>query len=149
MEKLTNPEWPLLIKFFNQVDIDCLDFTGIIARQTMNFELFSTAIGDKPYACKSLRVLNLSQNQLHKEHAKILAGDLETNKTLEVLDLSHNHFGVYGTILLAGALEKNTSLKKLNMFKNNFDVDGARAIGKMLKVNSNIEWLDIGHNRIR
>ena len=126
-----------------------MDLSGVLVRQLNNFELISTAIGEKPYACKSLRVLNLSQNQLTKEHAKILAQDLETNKTIEVLDLSHNNFGVYGTILIAGALEKNTSVKKLNMFKNNFDVDGARAIGKLLKANSNIEWLDIGHNRIR
>jgi len=135
--------------FSIKFDIGNINFRQCFKNCLPDMELFATAIGNKPYACKNIRVLNLSMNNLTKEHAKLLAPELQDNKTIEVLDLSHNQFGVYGTTLIASALEKNTSVKTLNMFKNKFDVDGARAIGKLLKANQNIEWLDIGHNRIR
>jgi Ran GTPase-activating protein (RanGAP) involved in mRNA processing and transport len=49
-------------------------------------------------------VLNLSQNQLTKEHAKLLAPAFEENSSIQILDLSQNLFGVYGTTLIAQAL---------------------------------------------
>ena len=107
------------------------------------------AIGDKPYKCKGLKSLNLSRNNLNKEHTKLLAEAMEENSTLEFLDISQNILGVYGVTLIARSLHKNKTLKGLNLFKNTLDVDGSRALGEMLKVNSTIEWLDVAHNRIR
>ena len=142
------PVWPKFLEFLNKCDIHTLNLgkTGLNGSQ---FELITVAISNKPYSCKSLKVLNLSNNKLDKENAKLLAPAMEENTSIEFLDMSQNKLGVYGVTLLARALHKNKTLKGLNLFKNTLDVDGSRALGEMLKVNSTIEWLDVAHNRIR
>ena len=115
-----------------------------------SIELYAWSIGKNPVSpCKTLKILNLSKNDITKEGAKILAPALEENKSLEYLDLSQNRLGVYGMQLIAQSLKKNQTLKGLNLFKNIIDVDGARALRELLKVNRSLEFLDIGHNRIR
>ena len=140
--------WPKFIEFLNVCDINTLNLSNV-KLSASNFELVTVAISNQPYKCKSLKVLNLSNNNLNKEHAKLLAPAIEENTSLEFLDMSQNRLGVYGVTLLARALQKNKTLKGLNLFKNTLDVDGSRALGEMLKVNSTIEWLDVAHNRIR
>jgi hypothetical protein len=146
--KLPNPTWPKLIRFMKNTDITHLNLSN--SDLFLNsFEILTVAIGSNPKACKNLKTLNLSNNKLDKEKAKLLAPALEENKTITFLDLSQNKLGVFGTYLIAKALENNTTITGLNLFKNSIDVDGSRAIGNLLKVSSSLEWLDVGHNRIR
>jgi len=146
--KLNQPVWPKFIEFLNKCDLHTLNLSNCLLNGDQ-FELITVAISNQPYKCKSLKVLNLSNNWLNKEHAKLLAPAMEENSTIEFLDMSQNNLGVYGVTLLARSLQKNSTLKGLNLFKNTLDVDGSRALGEMLKVNSTIEFLDVAHNRIR
>ena len=100
-------------------------------------------------AC-TLTTLNISGNQLRKEGAKALAGELDHNSTLLALDLSNNKIGVSGTQAMAGVLgSKNSSLRYLNLSNNNSDVDGARSLKVALASNSTLRHLDVGYNRLR
>ena len=113
-------------------------------------ELFAAGLYENPVAeTTKLRVLNLRNNKILKEGAKLLAPALAGNKTLEVLDLSECKIGVSGTAAIAEALMKNNTLKTLNLYRNRIDVDGARAIRELLKCNTTLEFLDVGYNRLR
>mmetsp|Transcript_4973 Transcript_4973/g.3591 ORF Transcript_4973/g.3591 Transcript_4973/m.3591 type:complete len:193 (+) Transcript_4973:1918-2496(+) len=118
-----------------------------------DMELFSNCIYNEienyPYPQTSLKVLNLSRNNITKEGSKIIAASLGKNKSLEVLDLSQCKLGVSGTVAIANALLSNNTLKSLNLYRNIVDVDGARSLRELLKVNKKIEFLDLGHNRLR
>lgn len=70
-----------------------------------NIEFITVALSNQAHKCKSLKVLNLSNNQITKEHAKLLAPAIEENTTLEFLDMSQNRLGVYGVTLLARSLQ--------------------------------------------
>jgi hypothetical protein len=59
-EKLLDPKWPDFIQFLGEENIEYLNMQYCWSLTKNNFELFTTAIGNKPYPCKSLRVLNLS-----------------------------------------------------------------------------------------
>jgi Ran GTPase-activating protein (RanGAP) involved in mRNA processing and transport len=51
--------------------------------------MYSYILGKNKIApCSSLRILNLSQNRIASEGAKILASALKKNKSLVFLDLS-------------------------------------------------------------
>ena len=78
-----------------------------------------------PIGKTSVKMLNLSRNQINKEGAKILAEVLKDNGTIETLDLSGNNLGVSGTKAIAESLMTNTCLQHLNLYSNKVDVDGA------------------------
>ena len=100
-EKLSDPEWPVFIKFVQTCHNEHLNLRGVFRGTRKSVELLSTALSLKPEPCKSLRILNLSMNNLDKENAKLLSPALAENTSVEVLDLSNNNFGVYGITLLS------------------------------------------------
>ena len=63
----------------------------------------------------SLRVLELTNNNLNSPGVSVLARALEYNKTLRSLDISDNDFGPSGTDALANALRVNSSLETLRL----------------------------------
>lgn len=52
-EKLPDPQWPYFIQFLNQCSIESLDLSGNNIGSGY-FETITTAISNKPYACKDL-----------------------------------------------------------------------------------------------
>mmetsp|Transcript_33479 Transcript_33479/g.38036 ORF Transcript_33479/g.38036 Transcript_33479/m.38036 type:complete len:107 (+) Transcript_33479:1245-1565(+) len=65
----------------------------------------------------TLKVLNLSDNQLNVQSCKELAKILELNSTLEFIDLSKNELLGRGIIELARELENNTTLETIKIGK--------------------------------
>lgn len=64
-----------------------------------NIEVISYAIGKNPFKNgiqDTIKILNLSNNNLTKDGAKILALALEVNTTIEFLDLSQNELKACG-----------------------------------------------------
>ena len=95
-----------------------------------------------------LELLDISNNQISKQGAKVLASLEGTLDKLATLNLSHCKLGVSGasSILNCKALP---ALKALNLFANMIDVDGARAVSNHLSKPHTLEILDIGYNRIK
>ena len=101
--------------------------------QPKSAELWATAIGKNPVSqVLNLKTLNLANNKIKLEGAKLLAEGLKHNSSIEYLDLSQNNLQVYGAKQITESLHDNTKLKGLNLFRNTLDVDGARAVGMLL-----------------
>lgn len=54
-------------------------------------ELWSTILGKNPIENCKLKVLDLSNNKIGIDGAKVLASAFEHNTSIEVLDLSNNN----------------------------------------------------------
>lgn len=80
----------MFIQFLNKCSLPSLDLSKCDVNSKSWFEQVTVGISLKPYACKDLKVLNLAQNNLTKECAKLLSPALKENKTIEFLDLSSN-----------------------------------------------------------
>ena len=156
MPKFNEPKpekWPEFINFIgsDNFTLQNLDLSKSSINKE-NIELITYSIGQNPFrgaAQNTIKILNLQNNNLTIDGAKILAIGLKANKTIEYLDLSHNQLKACGGQRIAQALHENSCLRGLNLYKNTLDVDGTCAIRDLLKVNPSIEFLDIGHNRIR
>ena len=89
-EKLHDPEKNapkfLNMMLMNQVEVLDIKKSNILSN---GLEMYSYILGKNKIApCSSLRILNLSQNRIASEGAKILASALKKNKSLVFLDLS-------------------------------------------------------------
>lgn len=120
-----------------------------------------------------LRELNLYNNQLGPQGAKLVAGVLKVNTSLTLLAIASNKIGVEGGTAIAEmlsvnrtlatlyifnnqlgnsgndivkALESNSSLTFLDIRANNLLVDWTRLVHEMLKKNSSITYLNAEHN---
>lgn len=78
----------------------------------------------------------------------VLCEAVKRNTTLRVLDVSHNNLGPTGGILIAKALEENSSLAELNLLENVLDEDVAVALGSMLAVNTGLKSLNLSCNNL-
>jgi Ran GTPase-activating protein (RanGAP) involved in mRNA processing and transport len=126
----------------------------------------------------SITHLNLAGNLIGGEHGMVVfAKALHTNKTLKTLNLCQNNIGFNGIIFLAAALRVNDSLKHLGLGKNNINAaamqelclalmsntalthlllfsnciedKGAEALANLLLANSTIVTLDLYANNIK
>ena len=77
-----------------------------------------------------LEDLKIASNELDDHGAPLLSEGIKNTKTLKVLDISHNNIGPSGTTTIANALSSNTSLEELYMYDHNFvEQDAAKALG--------------------
>jgi len=119
------------------------------ALSVKDVETIAFMLANNPFGQSKLQSLQLQQNEIKKEGAKLLAPALKINSSLQYLNLSSCKLGVSGMVNICEALQTNSTLKALSLYRNVFDVDGARALGTTLKTNSSLRFLDVGHNRIR
>ena len=89
----------------------------------------------------TLRVLNLSGNQIRSEGAVALAKMLKKNNSLEVLYLIRCSIDSSGGVELGTALERNKTLRKLRLSGNALGGDGVRGLCVGLENNSSLEDL--------
>ncbi|XP_002162137.3 leucine-rich repeat-containing protein 45 isoform X1 [Hydra vulgaris] len=83
----------------------------------------------------SLRILNLSNNQISHEGCHELASALKRNKTLSALDLRWNNVGVLGGRSLLSALAHNKYIIDLQLAGNNIPTDSLKAIATAVQRN--------------
>ncbi|ODN85879.1 hypothetical protein L198_07444 [Cryptococcus wingfieldii CBS 7118] len=110
---------------------------------------------------RTLKVLNLSSNNIPPSGLVLLAEALKYNTTLETLDLSNNPccstptFGTAGTGVTEGiegvqalrmAFTINTSLKRLFLSNTNLTNEGAIALAEFLPESKSLLHLDLTEN---
>ena len=96
----------------------------------------------------TLRLLDLSRNNICDCGAKALAEVLKTHETLEKIFLTCNNIGDLGAKVIGMALEVNSTLTHLVMRGNDISDDGAKALGEALKHNRGLQMLDLHGNQI-
>ncbi|XP_033734662.1 leucine-rich repeat-containing protein 74B-like isoform X2 [Pecten maximus] len=96
----------------------------------------------------SLRVLDLSHNDLEMEGGQHLGPAIATNDTIEILDISWNHLAYDGVKAVAEGLKENTSIKNLNVSWNGIGDEGALCVVRAANVNETLEILQMDANRI-
>ena len=97
---------------------------------------------------QTLQTLNISSNDIQVDGAKAMAKALHENQTLQTLNISSNHIQVDGAKAMAKALHENQTLQTLNISSNNIQVDGAKALAEALHENKALQYLDISNNKI-
>ena len=92
-------------------------------------------------AGSTIRILNLSGNNIGPAGAACLAKGLAGSQVLELLDVSSNVFGVAGANHIAVALTQNRSLQVLNVNSTQIARSGLRALLSALAYNSTLSIL--------
>jgi Ran GTPase-activating protein (RanGAP) involved in mRNA processing and transport len=99
---------------------------------------------------RTLRVLDLSKNQIGWRGAHSLATLLQEDCIIEDLDLSHNRLGekdeTTGAEALGVALQQNRSLLRLNLNDNQLCGDALVHIAGGVAVNQNIQHISVFQN---
>jgi len=94
----------------------------------------------------SLRVLDLSNNELCPAGGAALAEGLKGSSTLTKLDLSSNGLGPKECFTIAGALRVNRSLTTLVLQGNKLGPKSGVALAEALKINGSLTSLDLTAN---
>ncbi|GFH49087.1 hypothetical protein CTEN210_05563 [Chaetoceros tenuissimus] len=94
---------------------------------------------------RTIRNLDLGQNNLGFETCKVLAESLKENETLEYLSLESNPLYKIEK-LLAEIVTTNKSLKHFSLFKCSLTVEGGKLIAKAMAENSSLLCLEYGSN---
>jgi hypothetical protein len=106
----------------------------------LSFAAYHSIIFSSPlyatYQAMTKNILISSNNNYH-------------NKSLKILDLSNNNIGKNYIKELAKIIKYNKSLTKLNLSKNNIDDQGAEDLSKALKENETLKVLDLSENYIK
>lgn len=98
---------------------------------------------------RTLRVLNLSDNNIEMQGLVALAEALKYNSTLETLDLSHNACsgpGLEGITTLRQAFALNSNLKRLFLNDTDLSSEGAIALAEFLPEARSLIHLDLTEN---
>lgn len=93
--------------------------------------------------------LSLKNSQINPEQSKLLADGFKSNHSLKILDLSGNNLGYIGAKYIADALVKNIGIISLDISRNNIEEAGAIFLANMLKVNNSLIALNLSNNNIK
>ncbi|XP_058511156.1 leucine-rich repeat-containing protein 74A isoform X1 [Ochotona princeps] len=94
-----------------------------------------------------LQELNISDNDLGLEGAKIISDFLQRNiSSLWKLKLSGNNFKEESAALLSQALSSNYQIKKMNLSHNQLSDTGGEQLGQMLAINVGLQTLNLSWN---
>jgi len=98
----------------------------------------------------SIHHLNLSNNQLGNDGAKMIAKVLESNTTITDFELNDNDIGHEGAEALANAIDENSgsTIAHLNLSHNKIGDVGATRMANMLRSNTKIIRLILSNNDI-
>ena len=97
-----------------------------------------------------LEELHIRYNKLGYHGAELLSEGITNTKTLRVLDINDNNIGPSGTTAIANALSNNTSLEELYMllYDDNFiGQDVAKALGSAIINNKTLKRLSL-HGKV-
>lgn len=108
--------------------------------KSLHFELFNY---------NNIIKLLLRNSQINPEQSKLLADGFKSNNSLKILDLSGNNIGYIGAKHIADALVKNTGVISLDISRNNIEEAGAIFLANMLKVNNSLIALNLSNNNIK
>ena len=100
------------------------------------------------YNNRTIRTLDISNNNIRYLEAQEIARALHENQTLQTLNISCNNLQVDGAKAMAEALHENQTLKTLNISSNNIQVYGAKVMAKALLENKALQYLDISNSNI-
>ncbi|PWN50017.1 hypothetical protein IE53DRAFT_374837 [Violaceomyces palustris] len=98
---------------------------------------------------RTLRVLNLSDNNIEMPGLVAIAEALKYNSTLETLDMSHNPCsgpGLEGITTLRTAFTLNSNLKRLFLNDTDLSSEGAIALAEFLPEAKSLIHLDLAEN---
>ena len=96
----------------------------------------------------TLQTLELSENSLGLDGARILSDGLQRCKQLVELDISYNNIGSSGMSYLVEGLQHCINLQVLNLRRNSITLDGIAAITVIMKRCRYLQKLDLGWNSI-
>ena len=97
---------------------------------------------------QTLKILNLSENNISNECFPYILDYFSTNKSLKKLNLSSNNLNNDSAKFLLQILVNNLYLEILDLSKNNLGIEGFELVCNSLQFNSVITSLDISQNKI-
>jgi Ran GTPase-activating protein (RanGAP) involved in mRNA processing and transport len=103
------------------------------------------------YRNKSIKVLNMSRNNLNDmESAELLRDIIRRNKTMTTLDLSGNNFSAGGVVAcIAEGLDNNSTLLKIDLTRCQLGDDGVSILAQTLgSRNTTLQKLTLDGNNI-
>ena len=98
--------------------------------------------------CGQLKFLDVNNNQLGAEGAKILSDGLGQCSNLSVLRLGGNQIGNKVVMSLGVGLWQCSNLSVLHLFSNQIGDEGAKCLGECLRQCNNLSRLYLHHNKI-
>ena len=96
----------------------------------------------------SLKMLNISGNDLPPEAVELIISGLHHNTTLNMLVMFGSHFSLRNTISLASVLRTNHTLVHLDLEQCNIDLYGACQLASALCTNNILQELELEGNPI-
>ncbi|EJK58206.1 hypothetical protein THAOC_21690 [Thalassiosira oceanica] len=96
---------------------------------------------------RRLTSLDLSQNGLPANGAKIMADFLSANSSLVALNLSRNRMSTKAANVIIPVLKENTTLEHLDLSRNSLNNSVAPVVVDLLKANTTLLALDISGNK--
>ncbi|XP_058511160.1 leucine-rich repeat-containing protein 74A isoform X3 [Ochotona princeps] len=104
-------------------------------------------LGPKGTKAIAIALVNISDNDLGLEGAKIISDFLQRNiSSLWKLKLSGNNFKEESAALLSQALSSNYQIKKMNLSHNQLSDTGGEQLGQMLAINVGLQTLNLSWN---
>ena len=97
---------------------------------------------------RTIRTLDISNNNISKLGAQEIARALHENQTLQTLNILSNDIQIDGAKAMAKALHENQTLQTLYISSNDIQVDGTMALAEALHENKALQYLDISNNNI-
>ncbi|GMH96822.1 hypothetical protein TrVE_jg14084 [Triparma verrucosa] len=128
------------IRYFDEVLITPPPDNGMICKSLSIINLSNNKIGDRGAAALSyllgsdslLSKLHLNNNRIGDKGAKALAEKIKGNRMLHTLSLGYNLIGIEGGVALAKGLEKNKFLVCLELQSNSIGAAGALEFARVL-----------------
>ena len=96
----------------------------------------------------TLKILDLSHNQINDEGFAIFKLFPKENLSLTEIDFSKNYISDKNAKFFFQNLNNNRSIQKLNFFDNHLQIDSANAILESLKNNYSLFYINLKSNRI-
>ena len=100
-----------------------------------------------PINCK-IEELDFIRCSMTSDGVGEVMNGLSDNQTMRVLDLSGNQIGSEGAVAVATMLKRNTSLEILWLVKCNIDSSGGVALGVALERNKTLKMLELSWNAV-
>lgn len=97
---------------------------------------------------ETLTSIDLSNNEIEEDRAKLIAEALKVNETLTSIDLSDNEIGEEGAKLIAEVLKENETLVSIDLSDNAIGEASVKTIVEALKINKTITNLNFAYNPI-
>ena len=96
----------------------------------------------------TLKVFNVSHNNITNAAAGCIAVLLSHNNNLDTVDLSYNSLQAAGTVKILKGMRNLSNLRRLNISNNNITDEAAADITTVLVYNTKLEEIDLSHNRL-